>query len=101
MFNMSSVYLFRGKSKSAIEVNFKCGIYLNLDVINELDLQISPILPSDRNEVSTAIEFAQILSLCLTHSSTYCLTHALIQSLTHSLTVSLTHSLSVGPPHYL
>ena len=51
-FSMSSVYLFRGKSKSAIEVNFKIGIYLNLDVIDHLDLQISPSLPPHRNEVS-------------------------------------------------
>ena len=49
---MSSVYLFRGRSKSVIEVNFKVGIYLNLDVINHLDLQLSPSLPPHLNEVS-------------------------------------------------
>ena len=50
-FSMSSVSLFRGKSMSAIEVNFKLGIYLNLDVINKLDLQIGSSLSSNRNEV--------------------------------------------------
>ena len=49
---MSSVYLRRGKGKSFIEVNFKVGIYLNLDVINQFDLQISPSLPPSRNKVS-------------------------------------------------
>ena len=47
-FSMSSVSLFRGKSKSAIEVNFKLGIYLNLDVINQFDLQIVSSLSSSR-----------------------------------------------------
>ena len=50
-FSMSSVYLFRGKSKSSIEVNFNFGIYLNLDGIKQTDLQISPTLPRNQNEV--------------------------------------------------
>ena len=51
-FSMSSVSLFRGKSMSAIEVNFKLGIYLNLDVINRVDLQFGFSMSSNRIKVS-------------------------------------------------
>lgn len=36
--SMSSVYLYKGKCQSDIEVNFNFGIYLNLDGIRESDL---------------------------------------------------------------
>lgn len=35
---MSSVYLYRGKSSSPIEVHFKYGIFLNLDGVKETDM---------------------------------------------------------------